>query len=188
MPSNDPDAAATARRAEIAAEEARLAALRSARAQLERDLADLRQQAEDRRRDPVGRRPPDPAAAGPATAAAPAVGGGGGTPGPAATAPAEASAGRSPRIVIHHRANSGPGAAAAEEVAQTLRSAGFEPATIRGVQFVPSTPVVRYFHDEDQAAAARLAGRLGRGWAIQDFRAYQPQPPPQTLEIWVPGN
>jgi hypothetical protein len=44
---------------------------------------------------------------------------------------------------------------------------------------------VRYFHAEDQAAAARLAARLGRGWAIQDFRAYLPQPAPQTLEVWL---
>lgn len=188
-PSAAPDleSTATARRAEIAAEEARLAALRAARAQLEREIADLRQQVDDRRRDLAGRRTADPVAAGPPAPAAPAVGGGSAAPSQAAL-PAETQSGRGPRIVIHHRANSAPGAAAAEEVAQTLRGAGFDPATIRGVQFVPSTPVVRYFHDEDQAAAARLAGRLGRGWAIQDFRAYQPQPPPQTLEIWVPGN
>jgi hypothetical protein len=47
---------------------------------------------------------------------------------------------------------------------------------------------VRYFHDEDAAAAARLAARLGPGWAIQDFRAFLPQPAPQTLEVWLPAN
>jgi len=37
-------------------------------------------------------------------------------------------------------------------------------------------------------AAARLAGRLGPGWAIQDFRALSPSPPPQTLELWLPDR
>ncbi len=46
--------------------------------------------------------------------------------------------------------------------------------------------VVRYVHAEDATAAARLAGRLGRGWAIQDFRAYHPSPTPQTIEVWMP--
>ncbi|WP_431270035.1 hypothetical protein [Dankookia sp. P2] len=35
---------------------------------------------------------------------------------------------------------------------------------------------------------ARLAGRLGRGWAIQDFRGYEPSPGPGTLEVWVPDR
>jgi hypothetical protein len=48
--------------------------------------------------------------------------------------------------------------------------------------------VVRYFHAADAAAAARLAGRLGPGWAIQDFRALSPSPPPQTLELWLPDR
>jgi hypothetical protein len=48
--------------------------------------------------------------------------------------------------------------------------------------------VVRYFHADDAGAAARLAGRLGRGWAIQDFRGYEPSPSPGTLEVWVPDR
>ena len=52
----------------------------------------------------------------------------------------------------------------------------------------PSQRVVRYFHSEDAATAARLAGRLGRGWAIQDFRSFEPSPAPQTLEIWLPDR
>jgi len=47
---------------------------------------------------------------------------------------------------------------------------------------------VRYFHDSDAAAAARVAARLGPGWAIQDFRAFSPSPPPQTVEIWLPDR
>jgi hypothetical protein len=175
------------RRAEIAAEEARLAALRAARQRLEQEVAALRQEAEERLRTLPGRKTvPEAGATAPA---APATGGG-----PAITqavappaVPAEAP-GRPLRVFVHHRANSAPGAAAAEEVAQTLRGVGVEVQGVRPAPFVPATPVVRYFHDEDQAAAARLAGRLGRGWAIQDFRAFLPQPPPQTLEVWLPAN
>jgi hypothetical protein len=198
----EPEAVSAARRAEIVAEEARLAALRGARTQLEQEIAALRQQAEERRRDMPGRKViPENAAAG-ATAPLPPATGGGGLAVPTATsqpAPAQPALAPAPppapeplargvRVFVHHRANSPPGAAAAEEVAQTLRGAGVEVPGIRAAPFVPSTPVVRYFHEEDQAAAARLAGRLGRGWAIQDFRAYLPQPSPQTLEVWLPGN
>jgi hypothetical protein len=164
------EAVASARRAEIAAEEARLAALRTARAQLEQEVAALRQEVEQRRLDPAGHKPPE------ATGAA-------ALPGPAA---GPEPPGRPLRVVVHHRTGSAP--AAAEEVAQGLRGAGVEVQTIRAAPFVPSTPVVRYFHEEDQAAAARLAARLGRGWAIQDFRAFLPQPPPQTLEVWLPAS
>jgi NAD(P)-dependent dehydrogenase (short-subunit alcohol dehydrogenase family) len=104
---------------------------------------------------------------------------------PAATGPPSEPPGRPLRVFVHHRANASP--AMAEEVAQSLRGAGIEVTALRPSAFVPSTPVVRYFHEEDQATAARLAGRLGRSWAIQDFRAYAPQPPPGTLEVWLPG-
>jgi hypothetical protein len=164
------EAVAAARRAEIAAEEARLAALRTARAQLEQEIAALRQEVEQRRLDPAGRKP------GEATGAA-------APPGPAA---GPEPPGRPLRVFVHHRTGTAP--AAAEEVAQGLRGAGVEVQAIRAAPFVPSTPVVRYFHEEDQAAAARLAARLGRGWAIQDFRAFLPQPPPQTLEVWLPAS
>ncbi len=172
MPS-EAEAVATARRAEIAAEEARLAALRAARSQLEQEIAALQQEAEQRRRDMPGRKAGEASGA----PAAPAAAAAGGSPDPQA---------RSLRVVVNHRAGAAP--AAAEDVAQGLRAAGIEVAAIRSAPFVPSTPVVRYFHEEDQAAAARLASRLGRGWAIQDFRAFVPQPPPQTLEVWLPAN
>ncbi|MBV1799589.1 hypothetical protein [Siccirubricoccus sp. G192] len=90
-----------------------------------------------------------------------------------------------PRIVLHHR----PGPAATEAaatMAAQVREAGFEVADVRTVAAAPSQRVVRYFHAEDAPTAARLAGRLGRGWAIQDFRAYEPLPQPGTLEVWLP--
>jgi hypothetical protein len=166
------EAVATARRAEIAAEEARLAALRAARAQLEQEVAALQQEAEQRRRDVPGRKAEEATGA---NALTPPATGGGPEPG-----------GRPLRVFVHHRAGSSP--SAAEEVAQGLRGAGVDVQPLRTAPFVPSTPVVRYFHEEDQPAAARLAARLGRGWAIQDFRAFVPQPPPQTLEVWLPAS
>ena len=148
MPESDP--IAIARRAEIAAEEARLAALRAARLELQRDVAALEREAAERRSPP----PPEPGA-------------------------------RPLRVVVHHRANSPAASGAAAELARTLRGGGVEVQALRGAAFVPSTPVVRFFHEEDRAAASRLAARLGPGWAIQDFRAYLPQPAPQTLELWL---
>lgn len=153
------DRAAIARRAEIAAEEARLAALRDARRRLEQELEALRQSAE------APARPPGPSAA-----------------------PQPGAERRALRIVVLHRANSAAAAAAASAVAETLRGHGFEVQALRGTSFVPTTPVVRYFHDADRAAATALAERLGPGWAAQDFRAFQPQPAPQTLEIWLPAS
>lgn len=162
-----------ARRTEILAEETRLAALRSQRVQVEQEIVALRQEAERRRAELPGRKllQPEPAVSGAPAAIA------------AASGPSADPPGRPLRVFVHYRAN----ASAAEEVAQSLRGAGIEVTAFRPSAFVPSTPVVRYFHEDDQAAAARLAGRLGRSWAIQDFRAYTPQPSPGTLEVWLPG-
>ena len=158
------DRAAIARRAEIAAEEARLAALRDARRRLEQELEALRQSAEALQRDPA------PVAT------------------EALAAPRLEAGRRALRIVVFHRANSAPAAAAASAVVETLRGHGFEVQALRGTSFLPSTPVVRYFHDADRAAATLLAERLGQGWVAQDFRAFQPQPAPQTLEVWLPAS
>lgn len=163
--------AAVARRAEIAAEEARLAALREARLRLEQELEALRQAAEDRPREAAPARPEAPRGAPPAIAAPPAD-----------------IARRPVRIVVLHRANSAPAAAAALAVAETLRGGGVAVQALRAASFVPSTPVVRYFHEEDRLAAAWLAAQLGQGWAVQDFSGFQPLPAPQTLEVWLPAS
>jgi hypothetical protein len=86
------------------------------------------------------------------------------------------------------RAGSAAAADAAAGLAAQLRDSGFILADLREVPSTPSQRVVRYFHADDAAAAARLAGRLGRGWAIQDFRTFEPSPAPQTLEIWLPDR
>ena len=89
---------------------------------------------------------------------------------------------------MHHRAGSAAGAEAAAALAGRCGDGGFDVPELRPVPAVPSQRVVRYFHAEDAAAAARLAGRLGRGWAIQDFRGYEPSPGPGTLEVWLPDR
>ena len=110
-------------------------------------------------------------------------------PAPLSRPPREAQlASGQPRVFLHHRAGSAAGAETAAALAGTLREGGFDVPDLRPVPAVPSQRVVRYFHAEDAAAAARLAGRLGRGWAIQDFRGYEPSPGPGTLEVWVPDR
>jgi len=170
-----------------AEEEARLQDLARARVKAEAELAALEQQVEaaSARRTEATPRPPPPApTSAPAAAPAPrpAAPPGAGT----ATAPVPAPAPATTRVVVHYRAGSEASRETARATADSLTAAGFEVAGLRPVPGAPAQRVVRYFHSEDAAAAARLAGRLGRGWAIQDFRSYEPSPAPQTLEVWVP--
>jgi hypothetical protein len=168
--------------AEVAAEQARLDGLRQARVALEAELAGLRRDLTISRREaaaaqaaatpappPVLGAPPRPLRL-PESVAAPVLPAGGA------------------RVFVHLRAGSAAAASAAAELTPQLREAGFDIAEVRSVGATPSQRVVRYFHGEDAAAAARLAGRLGRGWAIQDFRNFEPTPSPQTLEIWLPDR
>jgi len=92
------------------------------------------------------------------------------------------------RVVLHHRAGSYAAAEAAGAMSSQVREAGFDLNETRAVTATPSQRVVRYFHAEDAPAAARLAGRLGRGWALQDFRSYEPLPTPGLLEVWLPDR
>lgn len=153
-------------------DQARLARLAQAQASAEAELAGLRRDLAATRRDPP------PIAAPPQTTVLP--------PPSRPARPEAAPSGGQPRVFIHVRAGSSAGAEVAASLAQPLREAGFEVSDLRSVPSTPSQRVVRYFHSEDAAAAARLAGRLGRGWSIQDFRGYEPAPASQTLEIWLP--
>lgn len=100
---------------------------------------------------------------------------------------APAGNGGATRVVIHYRAGSATTADAAATASQ-LREAGFDASELRSVGAVPAQRVVRYFHTDDAPAAARLAGRLGRGWAIQDFRSFEPLPSSGLLEVWLPDR
>ena len=41
---------------------------------------------------------------------------------------------------------------------------------------------------EQQARVAIDQLLTAAGWAVQDFRAFQPQPAPRTLEVWLPAS
>ncbi|TCZ66573.1 coiled-coil domain-containing protein [Roseicella aquatilis] len=172
----------------VAQEQTLLDALAATRAGAENYLAALEREIAAARREAslAAPQPPPPAAA-----PAPAPRREAAIPPIAAPVPrplrAETASG-SPRVFIHHRAGSAAGTEAASVLADTVREGGFEVPDIRPASSVPSQRSVRYFHAADAAAAARLAGRLGRGWAIQDFRGFDPAPAPGTLEVWVPDR
>lgn len=156
----------------LAGQAARLEAAERARALAEQQLAEALQALPAPTPPPRAR----PGAGPPAAALAP--------PG------AQPAIRRGPRVVVSFPAGSPQGQEAAQAVGATLRDAGTEGVELRGLLGTASSGMraVRFFHEQDAAAAARLAGRLGRGWAIQDFRGMDPQPPPQTLEVWVPDR
>jgi hypothetical protein len=174
-----------------AEEEARLDRAVQARTAAEGALATLERQvraAEARRADAMAAATADasPRAAPPPASLRPPA-----AP-PASPPPPVASANAAPRIVIHYRAGSPAAQDAARSAAEALRgddTGGPLPRLeLQPVGAVPAQRVVRYFHSEDAAAAARLAGRLGRGWSIQDFRQYEPSPSSQTIEVWLPDR
>ncbi|MBL6079396.1 hypothetical protein JMJ56_15360 [Belnapia sp. T18] len=158
-----------------ASAEAELATLRQARTAAEAELATLRRDLAAGRRELAANQPPTPQPLAP-------------PPRPLRLPETAAAAPGQPRVYIHLRAGSVAAASAASELAPQLREAGFDLGEPRVVTATPSQRVVRYFHGEDAPAAARLAGRLGRGWAIQDFRNFEPAPSTGTLEIWLPDR
>ncbi|MEN0073593.1 MAG: hypothetical protein AAGC69_04375, partial [Paracraurococcus sp.] len=170
------------------AAEAQHAGLQRDIAAAQRDPAALRQAAASAARREAALPPPSLAQPAPIPAAPPPSRPAP-TPPPRIEAPPrqEAVSGQ-PRVVLHYRAGSGNGAEAANALLGSLREGGFDAQEARAASAVPSQRVVRYFHAEDAPAAARLAGRLGRGWAIQDFRGYEPSPPSGTLEVWLPDR
>lgn len=174
----------------VAAEQARLEALAQARAAAEAQLAQL--QAQVMQREILARREAALATLPSVTSplprqqrpAEPREAGAGGNAAPGAAAPHH----QQQRVVLHHRAGSYAASEAAGAMAAQVREAGFELNETRAVSATPSQRVVRYFHSEDAPAAARLAGRLGRGWALQDFRSYEPLPSVGLLEVWLPDR
>jgi hypothetical protein len=83
-------------------------------------------------------------------------------------------------------------AAEASDLYTALSDSGSLPLVVlRDVTFTIASPRIRYFHDEDAAAARALAGFLdvpadGSGtWDVQNFTHISPLPAPGTLEIYV---
>ena len=92
------------------------------------------------------------------------------------------------RVQLHYLAGSPVAQQAAQDAAAALREAGVEQVELRPALGVPDNRVVRYHRSEDAGQAARLAGRLGRGWAVQDSRGYDPGSVGRSLEIWLPDR
>ena len=95
------------------------------------------------------------------------------------------------RVFIHHTAGSDPDAAAAQALTERLRGQGFEVIAIRPVPFTIRTGSVRYYFDQDRAAARQLAALAdplaGSGLPRPplDFRHYEPKPSVGTVEVWI---
>ena len=91
------------------------------------------------------------------------------------------------RVVIHYRSGSGAGEAEANRLAGVVAPLAARVQT-RVVADTPSTPVVRFFHSEDEARALQLAGVLSTGgqrWEVRDFGDFRPRPSPGTIEVWT---
>ncbi len=92
------------------------------------------------------------------------------------------------RVFIHYRGGSRRGAAVADDLARTL-DPQFARTEIRTVAATPGTAEIRYFFDDDAAAARALARSLGGArspWRVRSFTGFAPSPSPGTLELWVP--
>jgi hypothetical protein len=96
-----------------------------------------------------------------------------------------------PRIFIHH---SGRDRDLALRVATKLNNAGFGIAEFRTKNDGPSVASIRYYFDEDRAAAiaSRESVRSSLSPAVpvrlQDFRHYEPKPSRGTVEVWTPWH
>ncbi len=92
------------------------------------------------------------------------------------------------RVFIHYRGGSRRGAAVADDLARTL-DPQFARTEIRTVAAAPGAAEIRYFFDEDAAAARALSRSLGGAhspWRVRSFTGFAPSPSPGTLELWVP--
>ena len=101
---------------------------------------------------------------------------------PAAPSPSQG------RVVIHYRGGSGAGEAEADRLATVAAPLAARVQT-RVVADTPSTPVIRFFHPEDEGRARQLAGALstaGPRWEVRDFGDFRPRPSSGTIEVWTP--
>jgi hypothetical protein len=88
------------------------------------------------------------------------------------------------RIVIHHPLGYRDGLVGVQERIGPVEGS----IESRGAGATPSTPIIRFFSPEDEAAAGRLANRLGPAWTVQDFTSFRPRPNRGLLEVWIPRD
>ena len=76
--------------------------------------------------------------------------------------------------------------ALADTIASGVQNDGHELVRVRDVDFSISERNVRYFHDADRAAAARMAERYDA--ELRDFTWFRPAPVEGTAELWLAGR
>jgi hypothetical protein len=97
------------------------------------------------------------------------------------------------RVFIHHSSGDDAVTGEARALAARLQERGTRTVIVRPVPFGIRGLSVRYFHDDDLAAArqtlAITRGLLGGAPdAPADFTAFTPPPRPGTIEVWLPGG
>ena len=76
--------------------------------------------------------------------------------------------------------------ALAQDIASQVEIDGHELVRVRDVDFAISERNVRYFHEADREAAARMAERYDA--ELRDFTWFQPKPVGGTAELWLAGR
>ncbi len=76
--------------------------------------------------------------------------------------------------------------ASAEALTGTAANAGFTVDKLRPSGFSISKTNIRYFHEEDAAAAEVLADAIGGD--VRDFTSFRPSPSKGIVEIWMAGR
>lgn len=86
-----------------------------------------------------------------------------------------------PRVALHLSANLSDSARRATE--DSLRAEGFDLDESRVAALPVRESQVFFFHEEDEADAARIAERIGA--RLRDFTDFRPAPEPGRIEVWL---
>lgn len=73
-----------------------------------------------------------------------------------------------------------------DDIATSIQNDGHELVRVKDVTFNISNRNLRFFHEEDRAAAARMAERYDA--ELRDFTWFRPQPLEGTAELWLAGR
>jgi hypothetical protein len=91
------------------------------------------------------------------------------------------------QISIHYRADA-RSRADAQQVLGQLGSADASKVDMRTTTHAAASPEVRYFSQQDAAAASAVAKTLDSKlmlWRVKDCTTYRHKPPPGTIQIWL---
>ena len=74
----------------------------------------------------------------------------------------------------------------AQDIATDLQRDGHELVRVQDVEYSINERNLRYFHDQDRSAAARMAERYDA--ELRDFTWFRPKPLEGTAELWLSGR